>query len=49
MRAIREAASGGTPWLPIAVCVGLAYGIVGAMVSETVLRSARRHATLALT
>lgn len=51
MRAIREAASGGTPWLPIAVCVGLglAYGIVGALVSETVLRSARRHATLSLT
>ncbi len=51
MRAIREAANGGAPWGPIVVCValGLAYGLVGALVSETVLRSARRHATLALT
>ncbi len=51
MRAIRESASGGSPWLPIAVCLGLglAYGVVGALISETVLRSARRHATLSLT
>ena len=51
MRAIRDAASGGSPWLEIGVCLGLGllYGGVGALVSETVLRSARRHATLALT
>jgi ABC-2 type transport system permease protein len=51
MRAIREAASGGSPWLEIGVCAGLGllYGIAGALVSERVLRSARRHATLALT
>jgi ABC-2 type transport system permease protein len=51
MRAIREAASGGSPWLPILACLalGAAYGLVGALISESVLRSARRHATLALT
>ena len=51
MRAIREAANGGSPWWPTLVCLGLGllYGLVGAMVSETVLRSARRHATLSLT
>jgi ABC-2 type transport system permease protein len=51
MAAIRAAASGESPWLDIVAClgIGLAYGLVGALVSETVLRSARRHATLALT
>jgi ABC-2 type transport system permease protein len=51
MRAIRSAAEGGTPWGSIVMCLvlGLAYGVVGALVSETVLRSARRKATLALT
>lgn len=51
MRAIREAASGGSAWLDILVCLalGLCYGIAGAVLSETVLRSARRNATLALT
>jgi ABC-2 type transport system permease protein len=51
MAAIRAAASGESPWLDIAVCLGtgLGYGLVGALISETVLRSARRHATLALT
>ena len=51
MRAIRSAAAGGSPWFDIVVCLvlGLAYGVVGALLSETVLRSARRHATLALT
>jgi ABC-2 type transport system permease protein len=29
--------------------LGLAYGLTGAVLSETVLRSARRHATLSLT
>jgi ABC-2 type transport system permease protein len=51
MRAIREAADGGEPWVPVLVCLGLGllYGLVGALISESVLRSARRHATLALT
>jgi len=51
MRAIREAANGGSPWWPTLVCLGLGllYGLVGALISESVLRSARRHATLALT
>ncbi|HET7388499.1 MAG TPA: ABC transporter permease [Nocardioidaceae bacterium] len=51
MRAIRESASGGSPWVDILLClgVGLAYGLVGTLLSETVLRSARRNATLSLT
>ncbi len=51
MAAIRASAAGRSPWLDIALClgIGLAYGGVGALISETVLRSARRHATLALT
>ncbi len=51
MQAIRAAAAGASPWLDIAMClvVGLAYGVVGSLMSETVLRSARRHATLSLT
>ncbi|MGZ4437023.1 MAG: ABC transporter permease [Nocardioides sp.] len=51
MKAIREAADGGAPWGPVLVCLalGLLYGLVGALISESVLRSARRHATLALT
>jgi ABC-2 type transport system permease protein len=51
MRAIREAAAGGSPWRDVLICLalGLAYGVVGTLLSETVLRSARRHATLSLT
>ena len=51
MQAIRASAAGESPWLDVVVCllVGLAYGVVGALLSETVLRSARRHATLSLT
>jgi ABC-2 type transport system permease protein len=51
MAAIREAASGGSPWADIALCLatGAVYGVAGWLVSETVLRSARRHATLSLT
>jgi hypothetical protein len=47
---MRNAASGG-PVLPaLACCAGLAaaYFALGAGLSETVLRSARRHATLTL-
>jgi ABC-2 type transport system permease protein len=51
MRAIRAAASGGSPWLDIVVCLGIAslYGVVGTLMSERILRAARRHATLSLT
>jgi ABC-2 type transport system permease protein len=51
MQAIRSAASGGSPWCDVLLCLGLGmvYGLVGALLSETVLRSARRHATLSLT
>ena len=51
MAAIRASAAGESPWVDIAACLGLglAYGLVGALVSEGVLRSARRHATLSLT
>jgi ABC-2 type transport system permease protein len=51
MQAIRSAASGGSPWRDVLLCLGLGmvYGLVGALLSETVLRSARRHATLSLT
>lgn len=51
MQAIRSSANGGSPWLDVLMCLGLgiAYGVVGALLSETVLRSARRHASLSLT
>ena len=51
MQAIRSSASGGSPWFDVLMCVGLGlvYGVVGALLSETVLRSARRNASLSLT
>lgn len=51
MQAIRSAAAGESPWVDVLVCLalGLVYGLVGAFLSETVLRSARRNATLSLT
>lgn len=51
MQAIRASASGESPWFDVLMCLGTgaAYGLVGALLSETVLRSARRHATLSLT
>ncbi len=51
MAAMREAAGGGSPWRDVLVCVGLGVGYagMGALLTETVLRSARRHATLSLT
>lgn len=51
MQAIRASAAGESPWLDVVMClvVGLAYGVAGWLLSETVLRSARRHATLSLT
>ena len=49
--AIREAALGGSPFREIAFCVGLGalYAILGTLLIETVLSSARRSATLSLT
>jgi ABC-2 type transport system permease protein len=50
MQAIRKSAAGEWPWLDMGVCtlLGLTYGIVGVAVSEALLRSARRNATLSL-
>jgi len=52
VRAIREAAlGGGSPLTDVAMCaaLGLGYAAVGVLLTETVLRSARRTASLALT
>jgi ABC-2 type transport system permease protein len=51
MEAMRQSASGASPWGAIGVCAGLGvgYAVVAALLSDAVLRSARRHATLALT
>lgn len=51
MNAIREASMGGTPFPDVAVCfaLGLGYLALGVLILDGVLRSAREHATLALT
>ena len=51
VRAIREAALGGSPLWDVAACaaLGLGYGVIGALLVGTVLRSARARATLSLT
>jgi ABC-2 type transport system permease protein len=52
MRAIRESAlGGGAPLVDVAMCaaLGLAYLVIGVAAVGVLLRSARRHATLALT
>jgi ABC-2 type transport system permease protein len=51
MRAIRESATGGTPLPDIAMCLllGGIYVAIGVVVTETVLRAARRSASLSLT
>ena len=51
VRAIREAALGGTPWPDAAICIalGLGYAAAGVLLVETVLRSARASAALSLT
>jgi ABC-2 type transport system permease protein len=51
VRAIREAALGGSPLLHSLLCIaiGLSYAVVGVLLVETVLRSARRNASLSLT
>jgi ABC-2 type transport system permease protein len=50
VRAIREAALGGTPLGDLLVCaaLGVAYFAIGVALAEVVLRSARRTAALAL-
>ena len=51
MAAIRSAAAGQTPWGEIAVCagLGLGYAVLATILSERLVDSARRNATLALT
>ena len=49
--AIQDAAFGGTPWVNIAICLGLSavYGVIGALLAGRLVNAARTHATLALT
>ena len=51
MRAIRQAALGGTPAPDLALCVGLGlvYLLVGVLVVETMLAAARNRGTVSLT
>ena len=51
VRAIRESALGGHPLPDLLLCLllGAVYLLIGVLCAETVLRSARRHASLALT
>jgi ABC-2 type transport system permease protein len=51
MEAMRQASAGDSPWAALVICIllGLGYAAVAAVLSGVVLRSARRHATLALT
>lgn len=51
VRAIRESALGGHPLPALLLCLllGAVYLLIGVLCAETVLRSARRHASLALT
>ena len=50
VRAIRESALGGQPLPDLALCLllGLVYLAIGVLAAESVLASARRNATLAL-
>jgi ABC-2 type transport system permease protein len=51
VRAIREAALGGSPLPDVVACaaLGAGYALLGVLLVQTVLRSARRRATLSLT
>ncbi|MDR6315919.1 ABC-2 type transport system permease protein [Actinoplanes couchii] len=51
VRAMREAASGTSPWVSLLVCavLGGAYALMAALIGRSLLKSARRQATLALT
>lgn len=50
VRAVREATFGGSPLAPLSVALALAaaYGAGGVLLSHWMVRSARKHATLAL-
>lgn len=50
VKAIKAAAAGGTPWGPLLACLGFGalYCVVGLLLTETILRSARRTASLSL-
>jgi ABC-2 type transport system permease protein len=49
--AARDAVGGSSPWPEIALCglLGIAYWAIGALISRSVLDSARRRSTLSLT
>lgn len=51
VQAVRQAAAGESPWASLGACValGACYAAVAVLLAETVLRSARRHASLQLT
>ena len=51
VRAIREAALGGTPLPDLAagLALGAGYAVLGVLLVQTVLNAARKHATLSLT
>jgi ABC-2 type transport system permease protein len=51
VRATREAALGGSPLPDVAACIalGAGYALLGVLLVQTVLRSARKQATLSLT
>jgi ABC-2 type transport system permease protein len=50
MDAVRDAATGVSPWLHLGLCaaVGLVYAVVAAVLGRVLVDSARRHASLAL-
>jgi hypothetical protein len=51
MNAIRDAAGNGSPFADIGMCfvLGVSYVAIGVLVTESVLRSARKRASLSLT
>jgi ABC-2 type transport system permease protein len=51
MAAVRDAATGASPWADLGRCalVGLGYAVLAAYLGRRLVDSARRHATLALT
>jgi ABC-2 type transport system permease protein len=50
MAAVRDAASGASPWSNLALCaaVGIGYAAVAAWLGKVLVESARRHASLSL-
>jgi ABC-2 type transport system permease protein len=50
MDAVRDAATGASPWRHLALClaVGLVYAVIAAVLGRVLVDSARRHASLAL-